>query len=309
MSQLTVSSSSSSSGSDDGKAITWERLRVIGRGSYGVVYEAMLMLHNAGRAHPVAVKTSSLKDSASLKKEFRIYRALRGCNEIVHCYMAMATKESGLDLFNLFLDYAPLGTLTRLIRRGIPDEFHVRVYARMMARGLLKLHSKGFVHCDLKPANILAFPVPYGTGVQLRIADLGMAKEVEEPQMRACWRFRGTPDYMSPESVREGAIGPELDVWSLGCIVLEMMTGRGVWRGRFDHMTQAQFMYALTCLPLVPEIPQHVFEAGKDFLLRCFQRDPKQRWSALMLLHHPFLSLPTILYPLKPTLNKCAQVY
>ena len=91
---------------------------------------------------------------------------------------------------------------------------------------------------------------------------------------------------MSPESVELGLIEAPLDIWSLGCIVVEMVTGLLAWDPIPDEET---LMYALVVEKQVPKIPDRASEECQDFLNKCFLRDPSERWTADMLLNHPFL--------------------
>ncbi|KAF2309352.1 hypothetical protein GH714_001699 [Hevea brasiliensis] len=138
-----------------------------------------------------------------------------------------------MTIYNLLLEYAPGGSLADLINKygGKIPECDVRRYTRMILKGLSSIHNNGYVHCDLKPANILVFPSDQ-QDFQLKIADFGLAKEPDEDNSRKFfyqYTFRGTPLYMSPESVKHAEISPALDIWSLGCIVIEMITGKPPW--------------------------------------------------------------------------------
>lgn len=280
--------------------LNWSRVRLLGHGTYGVVYLSLLTDFKNVNLF-LAVKTAHLNSSASLVKETRILDEFRDCPEIISSYGHIETLERGSELYNIVLEYAPFGTLSDLIRRSdgcALRETSVRVYTRMILNGLRCLHIKGYVHCDLKPDNILVFPCNSQDGCcRLKLADFGLSKEPDEDDGRVSerykYRFRGTPLYTSPESVAIGEIGPAMDIWSLGCIVIEMITGRHPWYwygldvSRFG--TDVAYFLAFT-RDWSPRIPQDMTEMGKDFLRMCFIRDPRQRWTADLLLHHPFLS-------------------
>ncbi|OMO87042.1 hypothetical protein CCACVL1_09297 [Corchorus capsularis] len=124
----------------------------------------------------------------------------------------------------------------------------------------------------------------------LKIADFGLAQVSGVKNMRKWdYCFCGTPTYMSPESI-VGQIWGALDVWSLGCIVIEMITGRTAWRNyqgpedMRDKLLRGQ----------KPDIPENMSTWGKDFLKRCFGSGPNERWTARMLLErtHSFNPSP-----------------
>ncbi|KAJ0104549.1 hypothetical protein Patl1_18263 [Pistacia atlantica] len=207
-------------------SMDWVKVRVLGKGSFGVVY---LAVPTFGNFPCFAVKSTILKHSSSLQKERRILEKLSCLPEIVECLGANIDYEDRVGfVYNLYLEYAAGGTLLDVIRSGGKlSEPEVQHYTRLILKGLCSIHEKGYVHCDLKPANILVFPQKDGIN-SIKIADFGLAKEPNETLNPNCYkfRFRGTPIYMPPESVAFGEIDTALDIWSLGCIVVEMFTGR-----------------------------------------------------------------------------------
>ncbi|KAF2309342.1 hypothetical protein GH714_001677 [Hevea brasiliensis] len=203
--------------------------------------------------------------------------------------MGTLSHENGMTIYNLLLEYAPGGSLADLINKygGKIPECDVRRYTRMILKGLSSIHNNGYVHCDLKPANILVFPSDQ-QDFQLKIADFGLAKEPDEDNSRKFfyqYTFRGTPLYMSPESVKLAEISPALDIWSLGCIVIEMITGKPPWH----ELDVEDFFVRLAFEGSSPEIPASMSKKGKDFLRMCFMRPHCERWTADMLLDHPFI--------------------
>src|SRR5690606_6752436 len=95
-------------------------------------------------------------------------------------------------------------------------------------------HARGVIHRDLKPANIFLVPGEADT-VSVKVVDFGLAKPVEaEPEARALTAtgtVLGTPAYMSPEQIQNGHLSPASDLYALGCLLYEMLTGQAPFRG------------------------------------------------------------------------------
>ncbi|XVF40702.1 hypothetical protein PTKIN_Ptkin01aG0136100 [Pterospermum kingtungense] len=250
----------------------WTRGRTIGRGS-----AATVSIATAGQSrHVFAVKSSELSQSESLRREQRILSTL-SCPQVVAYKGCDTSSENGKLLYNLFMEYAPGGTIMDAIHKhgGCLDETMVRSYARGILLGLQFLHSSGIVHCDIKGRNILV------TADGVKIADLGCARRADDALSVA-----GTPVYMAPEVARGEQQGFPADIWALGCTVIEMVTGRGPWPDVEDPVS-ALYRIGFSCD--VPETPNNISKQAMDFLSRCLRRDPVERWSAAQLLSHDFL--------------------
>ncbi|RYR06131.1 hypothetical protein Ahy_B06g085923 [Arachis hypogaea] len=217
--------------------LQWKKVEVLGAGSYGTVYLGILVDEQKRFHSFIAVKSSIPKLAFSLKKEEQIFKSVwegesSGCQEIIQCFGTETTVEHGRCFYNLFLEYAPHGSLADLIHKKPLPETEVSVYARMIVKGLSHIHRKGIVHCDLKPENILVFPSldKEIANYQLKIADFGLSKTKEEEADVELWKSkpRGTPLYLSPEAF-SGHIDAPMDIWALGCIVIEMLTGLPAW--------------------------------------------------------------------------------
>lgn len=246
----------------------------IGGGSFGQVCVARY------EGKKVVVKSSIPSKSGSykfLRSEKIILCDLADCENIINCLGdAHSIDKDGKVVYHLVLQYVDGGDINSYIDRrgGKLPEHEARHLAYLLTKGLAFIHSKGYVHCDIKPGNILVSLPSSLVPACIRIADFGLAKKVGRKSGP-----RGTKQYMSPEAVN-GQCEPPMDVWGLGCVVLEMLTGKRL----------------LSCMPNRKDIdtlrlPSGVSNCGKDFLRHCFNVDPRARWTADMLLHHPFLDL------------------
>ncbi|KAK9000315.1 hypothetical protein V6N11_080818 [Hibiscus sabdariffa] len=259
------------------------KIKVLGEGCFGVVHLVKTIAPVYNKVY--AMKSADEDHSSSLRKEEEILQQFVDSPNVVRCHGGFTSveRERGV-VYNMFMEYASEGSLLSLMRKngGRIPERDVNCYTRMILEGLFDIHRKGFVHCDLKPGNILVFPPPDGTSLaSLKIADFGLAKQVGVSKVK--YGFQGSVPYMSPESIL-GDVTGALDVWSLGCVVVEMITGRLPW----DTCDPNDLMFKLFSGES-PNIPEDMSILGKDFLQKCFVSDPNQRWSASMLLRHPYL--------------------
>ncbi|XP_010252458.1 PREDICTED: mitogen-activated protein kinase kinase kinase 2-like [Nelumbo nucifera] len=250
----------------------WIRGRTLGRGSSATVSLASAV--QSGEAF--AVKSIQLSRSECLKREQRILSCI-GCSQVVGYKGCDVTSENGQLVYNLFMEYVPGGTLTDAIQKqgGQLDESAIRSHCREILRGLHYLHTNGIVHCDIKGRNVLIGK----DGA--KIADLGCARWVDEVTP-----FAGTPVFMAPEVARGDEQGIPADVWSVGCTVIEMATGRPPWPEVADPVSA---LYRIAFSKDTPELPNCLSEQARDFLSKCLMRNPKERWTTAQLLKHPFL--------------------
>lgn len=282
-----------------GDGITWNRGAMLGKGSFGSVYLATLKKPRSKYGwlpSVMAVKSAEVSVSGSIQKEREVLSNVKGCPNIIQCFgEETTTGDNGVMVYNLLLEYGSGGTLAEKIRKsgdkGLP-ELEVKSYTRSILKGLSYIHEIGYVHCDLKPDNILLVPKNDSDGCaefRAKIGDFGLAKRVakqcnKKRKLEPYWR--GTPMYLSPEVVGDGVQELPSDVWALGCIVLEMLTGKPPW-GSKEEMNSEEIIKKIG--KELPQIPSGISKEAKEFLKGCFVKKAMFRLTADMLLNHSFL--------------------
>ncbi|KAE9585622.1 hypothetical protein Lal_00009907 [Lupinus albus] len=257
----------------------WSRGHIIGHGSSATVYLAASH-HSTTTTTITAVKSSELSHSEHLQKEQKIMSSLSSPYIVTYKGYDITTEYKTL-YYNLFMEYMPYGTLFQATRRGRHGRINeplIALYTTQIVHGLEYLHSKGLVHCDIKGSNILA------NEDGAKISDFGCAKYVNDNEVAVV--MSGTPMFMSPEVARGEEQGYPCDIWALGCTIVEIATGFAPWPNVQDPVS---ILYHVAYSNEVPEIPSFLSHQAKDFLGKCFMRNPKERWSASQLLKHPFL--------------------
>ncbi|KAE8700053.1 protein RALF-like 34-like [Hibiscus syriacus] len=260
----------------------WVPGEMIGYGSFGTVN---LVLPKTGfsKSPLTVVKRCETHNSASLRHEKQVLDQLGSCPQIIRCLGDDYSVENCGKFYNLFLEYADKGSLADHVKRngGGWTESDVKRFAKSILRGLNFVHSKGLVHCDVKLQNVLLF----GNG-DVKLADFGLAKRNGEKQGK--FEIRGTPLNMAPESINGNVYDFPVDIWALGCVVVEMFTGKTAWNLK-PGSNMADLFIKIGVGDELPGIPTELSEEGKDFLGKCFSRDPSKRWTTEMLLNHPFM--------------------
>ncbi|KAI7993554.1 Mitogen-activated protein kinase kinase kinase 17 [Camellia lanceoleosa] len=283
----------------------WRRGKILGKGGSAIVYLAAVVSpprSNELLPSLMAAKSAPVNNSQLLSIERELFSQFEGCPHILRCFGDDVTIEDGEQWYNILLEYAAGGSLADRIQsygRGLP-ETEVRRYTKSVLLGLSYIHNKGYVHCDIKPQNILLVDDlsmdlnEKMNRVQERtakIADLGLVKKAGERLTEKGRKLgiRGTALYIAPESIRHEDYEPEADIWALGCTILELLTGKEPWK--CDRNTEiVTILFKIASTQEIPEIPSGFSEEAEDFLKKCLVRDPKSRWTADMLLGHPFVS-------------------
>ncbi|KAM7273716.1 hypothetical protein ACFE04_028380 [Oxalis oulophora] len=277
--------------------IRWRKGELIGSGAFGRVYMGM----NLDSGELLAVKqvliaennTSSTEKQQAhireLEEEVKLLKNLSHPN-IVR-YLGTVREQENL---NIFLEFVPGGSISSLLGKFGPfPEPVIRTYTKQLLLGLDYLHTNGIMHRDIKGANILV-----DNKGQIKLADFGASKQVVElATMSGAKSMKGTPYWMAPEVIRQTGHSFSADIWSVGCTVIEMATGKPPWSEQYKEVAALFYIGSTKCQP---DIPEHLSAEMKSFLLQCLQREPNTRPTASELLQCPFVtgnhmdSLPVI---------------
>uniref|UniRef100_A0A3Q2SZ14 Mitogen-activated protein kinase kinase kinase 4 n=1 Tax=Fundulus heteroclitus TaxID=8078 RepID=A0A3Q2SZ14_FUNHE len=263
----------------------WQRGNKIGEGQYGKVYTCInvdtgeLMAMKEIRFQPNDHKT--IKETAD---ELKIFEGIKHPNLVRYFGVELHREE-----MYIFMEYCDEGTLEEVSRLGL-QEHVIRLYSKQITTAINVLHEHGIVHRDIKGANIFLTSSgliklgDFGCSVKLRNNTHTMPGEVNSTL--------GTAAYMAPEVITRAkgeGHGRAADIWSLGCVLIEMVTGKRPWH-EYEH--NFQIMYKVG-MGHKPPIPEKLSTEGKDFLSHCLESEPKRRWTASMLLDHPFVKVCT----------------
>ncbi|XP_060035087.1 serine/threonine-protein kinase PLK4 isoform X2 [Erinaceus europaeus] len=250
---------------------------LLGKGSFAGVYRAVSIRTGL----EVAIK---MIDKKAMYKAGMVQRVQ---NEVkIHCQLK---HPSILELYNYFEDsnyvYLVLemchnGEMNRFLKGRVKpfSENEARHFMHQITTGMLYLHSHGILHRDLTLSNLLLT-----RNMNVKIADFGLATQLQLPHEKH-YTLCGTPNYISPEIATRGAHGLESDVWSLGCMLYTLLTGRPP----FDTDTVRNTLNKVVLADY--HVPAFLSREAKDLIQKLLRRNPADRLSLSSVLDHPFMS-------------------
>jgi len=207
-----------------GKLGEYEILEVIGRGGMGIVLKA----RDPKLERLVAIKVLNPELASSGAARARFLREARSAAAVTHEHVVtIHAVHDTADVPFLVMEYIVGVSLEdRIQRTGQMKVEEVLRIGMQAASGLAAAHAQGLVHRDIKPSNILL-----ENGVErVKITDFGLARVVHEAQLTQTNAVMGTPQYMSPEQARGDKVDHRSDLFSLGCVLYAMCTGRSPFR-------------------------------------------------------------------------------
>uniref|UniRef100_A0A9L0JA91 Mitogen-activated protein kinase kinase kinase 19 n=1 Tax=Equus asinus TaxID=9793 RepID=A0A9L0JA91_EQUAS len=227
-------------------------------------------------------KLATEKEYQKLQEEVDLLKALKHVNIVA--YLGTCLEE---NIVSIFMEFVPGGSISSIINRFGPlPEMVFCKYTKQILQGVAYLHENCVVHRDIKGNNVMLMP----TGI-IKLIDFGCAKRLAWAGLNGTHSdmlksMHGTPYWMAPEVINESGYGRKSDIWSIGCTVFEMATGKPPLAS-MDRM--AAMFYIGAHRGLMPPLPEHFSENAADFVRLCLTRDQHERPSAVQLLKHSFL--------------------
>ena len=279
---------------EDEKNLNLEKIKIrrykignlIGQGSYGKVYEAL----DEERGQLIAVKvidkkrlnsfsSNSNSSISSIESEIEILSKLNHKN-IIKYYGSLQSKNH----LKIFLEYCEGGSIAKmLLNYKSFTENIIRKYTKEMLEGLEYLHAHNIIHRDIKGANILV-----DRNGTCKLSDFGGAKIIKDEEFNQSrnYSMKGTPNWMAPEVIKNNETTRFSDIWSIGCTVIEMITGKPPW-SNYKNPFKILFQIMNSLEP--PEIPNNCSGTLSNFISCCLKVKPTERLNVTQLLRHPFI--------------------
>jgi WD40 repeat protein len=279
----------------------YEILGVLGRGGMGVVYRARHRALN----RVVALKMVLSGGHAGEDELARFRREAEAVAQLQHPNIVQVYEVGEAEGRPFFaLEYCAAGSLAgRLAGTPLPPE-QAAPLVETLARAVQAAHECGVIHRDLKPANVLLAGDPAAPleRLQPKVTDFGLAKKLDDPagQTRS-GVVMGTPSYMAPEQASGSgkAVGPAADIYSLGALLYELLTGRPPFRAATTGETLRQVGSDEPVPPrrLQPKVPRDL----NTICLKCLEKEPAKRYASAQGLaddlHHWLKGEPIVARP------------
>ncbi|KAI9305727.1 Pkinase-domain-containing protein [Cunninghamella echinulata] len=255
----------------------YTKLKRVGKGAYGSVYKGI----NNKTKQIVAIKILNLDteedDVVDIQKEIAMLSQLTlAKSQNITPYYGSILNDTKLWII---MDYAAGGSIRSIMEAGVIEEKYISIIVREVLLALSYLHKNMIIHRDIKAANILLT-----SEGNVQLCDFGVAGQTSVNHMKRS-TFVGTPYWMAPEVIREGALYDyKADIWSLGITVYEMATGN-------PPLSHIDPMRAIILIPKSkpPKLEISFSAAIREFVDNCLCEEPNERWSADELAKTKFI--------------------
>jgi serine/threonine-protein kinase len=255
----------------------YEVLSLLGQGGMGVVYKARQIRLN----RLVALKMILSGPQANPQELTRFQIEAEAVARLQHPHIVQiyeVGEQEGRPYFAL--EFVDGGSLERKLDGTPLPAARSAALVETLARAMQYAHEHGVVHRDLKPANVLL--TPDGTP---KITDFGLAKRLDtDTGQTQTGAIMGTPSYMAPEQAagQAKAVGPAADVYALGAILYEAITGRPPFKAAsvLDTLEQVRTQEPVAPVRLQPRLPRDL----ETICLRCLEKEPQKRYGSALAL-------------------------
>jgi serine/threonine protein kinase len=285
-----------------GESGTYALLEVIGRGAYGTVYKGIW--REVGRhvaiKRVVRARLSSDEEKA-LQAEIDLFKHLKHRHIVNYVEAVEMPGSEFLDIVMEFVEGGSLYSIVQSIRRSqrrsperrdnnsleqasahVFSEAVVASFIAQVIHGLCYLHGQGVVHRDIKGANILVTK-----SSEVKLADFGVASTKRGSELGASSNMldvAGTPYWMAPEIISLEGCSTASDIWSVGCTVIELLTGFPP----YHHLSDVTALFRIV-QDECPPFPDNISPECQQFLRSCFNKDVNARATAEQLLDHVWM--------------------
>ncbi|XP_043554964.1 serine/threonine-protein kinase PLK2-like [Chiloscyllium plagiosum] len=262
------------------------RGRLLGKGGFARCYEMTDL--SSKRIYAVKViphsRVSKPHQKEKIEKEIELHKSLSN-KHIVKFYHNFEDDEN----IYIFLEHCSHKSLAHILKaRRTLTEPEVRYYLRQIILGLKYLHVRDILHRDLKLGNFFV-----NENMEVKVGDFGLATKllpVDQRKRTIC----GTPNYLAPEVLNKQGHGPEADIWSLGCVMYTMLSGR-------PPFETSDLKDTYRCIRAVEySMPSSFSAAAKDLVSSILKKNPEQRPTLDAVMHHDFFTkgfIPDVLHP------------
>jgi len=274
-------------------------VRLIGKGGMGEVYEAF----DQELEERVALKTLRFEVSSNEIFTARFRREIQLARKVTHpnvcrIYESLRHQVGSEAISVLSMELLQGQTLGEYLKsKGRLTADEALPLARQIVDGLCAVHAAGIIHRDLKPSNLML--VPNGSQFQIKLTDFGIAGRLPEnpaePTLTQASKMLGTPDYMAPEQLEQGRATIQSDIYALGLVLYEMVTGTkpfaktGAWKRLFED----------PCPP--HKLASDLSGEWNKTILCCLERTPEYRFSNAQAVAQSLIEdAPRALIPIKP---------
>src|ERR671911_1355917 len=250
----------------------YELRGLVGSGGMAEVYLA----HDEVLGRDVALKMLKARYAENEELVERFRREARSAASLSHPHIVPVFDwgESGDGSYYIAMEYLSGGTLKdRITSEGAPPPRTVVEVALQIAEALEAAHARGVIHRDIKPRNILITDSGH-----MKVADFGIARVAEATTLSDLGDILGSAKYMSPEQAMGEPVGPASDLYSLGVVLYEMLTGRVPFE--VENLSELPAAHAGGPPPHPRELDPKIPEGTDALVMRLLRRDPDDRYAS-----------------------------